>query len=63
SRPKMAGDPQTFALAALFSFQGANTNRERFHRPRRARGRSGHVGYHIATYMACQGKPQQTFRP
>jgi catechol 2,3-dioxygenase-like lactoylglutathione lyase family enzyme len=64
---KMAGDPQTFALAALFSFQGANTEikttRERVHRPRWARGRSGHDGYHIATYMACQGKPSLGFRP
>jgi hypothetical protein len=53
----MAGDPQTFALAALFSFQGANkkrANREQFPTAL-GRGRSGHDGYHIAADMACQG--------
>ena len=42
---KKVGDPQTYALAALFSFQGANEKTRNdpgaAHRPRRAACRSG----------------------
>jgi hypothetical protein len=78
SLDQKAGDPQTFALAALFSFQGANRSpalqSESTDRAGGAKrqGRCGlarpaapvrHDGYHIAAKIACQGISQGNFRP